>query len=68
MAYDLAQVCPDHPDRRECPDALIAEVRGGFGLIVHDGSRSVIEIRYCPWCGTKLPPIAPLDLGDEPLG
>jgi hypothetical protein len=24
-------------------------------LIVHDGGRSVIRIRFCPWCGTRLP-------------
>lgn len=62
MVYDLSQVCPNHPDRYDCPDALIAEVGGGFGLIIHDGGSSVIEIAHCPWCGTKLPPIANLDL------
>lgn len=62
MAYDLHQVCNHHPDRNECPDALIAEVRGGFGLIIHDGSSSTIEIAFCPWCGTNLPPIGDLDL------
>jgi len=24
-------------------------------LIVHDGGRSVVEIRFCPWCGCRLP-------------
>jgi hypothetical protein len=48
------------------PDALIDQVRGGYG----DGSVSVIEIAFCPWCGAKLPPIADLDLdlpGDDEL-
>lgn len=62
MAYDLSQMCPDHPDRHDCPDALIVGVRGGFGLMVHDGGTSVVEIAHCPWCGTKLPPIGDLDL------
>jgi hypothetical protein len=26
----------------------------GYGLYVHDGGSSVIEILYCPWCGKKL--------------
>lgn len=62
MAHDLAQVCPAHADRHDCPDALIAKVRGGFGLMIHDGGSSVIEIAHCPWCGMKLPPIGDLDL------
>ena len=54
MAEDLQRVCRHHPDRHDCPDALVARVRGGFGLIVHDGGSSVIEIAFCPWCGTRL--------------
>lgn len=26
-----------------------------YGIIVHDGGGSVIGIRFCPWCGKKLP-------------
>lgn len=51
MAADLNQTCDEHPERVDCPDALIAEVRGGFGIIIHDGGASVIEITHCPWCG-----------------
>jgi hypothetical protein len=60
MDYDLNQKCDLHQDRLECPDALIDVVRGGYGLIIHDGTRSVIEINFCPWCGAKLPPIGDL--------
>ena len=69
MAEDLDRSCEIHPDRADCPDALIDRVRGGYGIIVHDGGSSVIEIAYCPWCGTRLPPIEDLDLdllGAEP--
>jgi hypothetical protein len=70
MAQDLAWRCDHHPDRRDCPDALIAQVRGGYGLPVRDGpsghAASVIEIAYCPWCGTMLPPIGDLDLSALP--
>jgi hypothetical protein len=62
MAQDLNQKCAMHTDRASCPDAIIAEIRGGYGLYVRDGDNAyaarVIEIAYCPWCGTKLPPIA----------
>lgn len=70
MAHDLTLVCDLHADRAACPDAMIAQVRGGFGLYVRDGEEghagSVIEIAYCPWCGTKLPPIGGIDLSSVP--
>jgi len=58
MDYDLDQECGVHDSRYSCPDALFNVVRGGYGLIVHDGGSSVIEISFCPWCGAKLPKIA----------
>ncbi len=62
MADDLGQTCNLHADRAACPEAMIARVRGGFGLYVRDGedgyAGSVIEIAYCPWCGTRLPRLA----------
>jgi hypothetical protein len=58
MDFDLAQACDLHPDPSDCPDALVALVRGGYGLWVHDGGGSFIEIAHCPWCGAKLPPVA----------
>jgi hypothetical protein len=27
---------------------------GTFGIPIHNGSTSVVEIKHCPWCGTKL--------------
>ena len=62
MDYDLGQQCSAHARRADCPDAFIGEVRGGYGLIVHDGGGGVIEISFCPWCGKNLPPIEDLDL------
>lgn len=61
MEYDLSQRCEQHADRNDCPDALISTVQGGYGIIVHDGGNSVIKIAFCPWCGSKLPPIGALD-------
>jgi len=61
LAFDLNQKCDQHASRFECPDALIAEVRGVYGMIVHDGGNSLIEISFCPWCGAKLPNIADIE-------
>ena len=46
MRRDLEQVCDQHPDRFECPDNLVARVRGGYGLIVHNDADMVAEIRF----------------------
>jgi hypothetical protein len=70
MAHDLSQTYDLHTERSACPDAMIDQVRGGFGLYVRDGedgyAASIIEIAYCPWCGAKLPPIGDLDLSSMP--
>ena len=26
-----------------------------YGIVIHDGGESYIEIKYCPWCGKELP-------------
>jgi hypothetical protein len=55
MDYDLRQTCSVHSDRSECPDALIAFTPGGeYGIMIHDGGSSFVEISYCPWCGSEL--------------
>lgn len=56
MQEDLDYQCPDHPNPADCPDHLIAyhERDKTYGLWVHDGGRSFIQINYCPWCGTDL--------------
>ena len=63
MASNVTSTCEHHPDRFDCPDALVEQVRGGFRLIIHDGTSSMIEIAFCPWCGVRLPEIAAVDLG-----
>jgi hypothetical protein len=56
MRREAERVCEQHPDRFACPDCLVhySPTSGGFGLIIHDGGRSVIRIRFCPWCGSPL--------------
>jgi uncharacterized protein DUF6980 len=63
MALNAESSCSQHPNRDDCPDALVAVVRGGYGLMIHDGGSSVIEMAFCPWCGAKLPAIA--DIGED---
>jgi hypothetical protein len=44
-------------DEFDCPDNLITygRVFDEYGIIIHDGGSSYIQIRFCPWCGTRLP-------------
>lgn len=58
MRYHVSTTCSVHKDRFDCPDALIHHNQkfDEYGIIVQDGGSSVIEIRFCPWCGTELPP------------
>jgi hypothetical protein len=57
MRREAERTCEQHPDRFDCPDCLIQytpEFRE-YGLIVHDGGSSAISMRFCPWCGARLP-------------
>ena len=55
MAAQLDHHCDQHPDPFDCPDQIVYRTTGGnFGLIVHDGGSSFIEIGFCPWCGSAL--------------
>lgn len=63
MRFDLEQKCQAHLNRFNCPDALVALIRGGFGLIVHD--RALIGINFYPWCGSRLPEIGGVEFGSR---
>jgi predicted RNA-binding Zn-ribbon protein involved in translation (DUF1610 family) len=56
MQAALQIECNEHDDPFQCPDCLIAynDAFDQFGLIIHDGGRDVVAIRYCPWCGAAL--------------
>lgn len=49
--------CEVHADAFACPDALVSFSPRfqEYGLIVHDGGTSSVEILFCPWCGARLP-------------
>lgn len=57
MKQEVEYVCEQHPNRFECPDCLLhfSPKHRQYGLIVHDGGKSSIGIRFCPWCGAALP-------------
>ena len=57
MIARLNYRCDIHTSKWECPDNLITYSKkyNEYGIIVHDGGDSYIIIKYCPWCGAKLP-------------
>lgn len=54
MTAQMAKVCPNHDDPWDCPDYVIVERKGGFGIPIRDGGRSYMRLYYCPWCATQL--------------
>jgi hypothetical protein len=57
MRAKLNWACADHSSASECPDALVGRFGRArtYGLYIHDGGASFLEIHFCPWCGAKLP-------------
>jgi hypothetical protein len=57
MREQIELVCEQHPDANQCPDKLVtfSPQFQEYGLPVHDGGGAVAMIRFCPWCGTRLP-------------
>ncbi|WP_434783515.1 DUF6980 family protein [Mangrovimicrobium sediminis] len=53
-AYYANYECEHHPNLLECPDVLLYYDGEGYALPVRDGGPSVVYIKYCPWCATKL--------------
>lgn len=57
MESSIALNCDQHQDVYQCPEMLVSYIPkfDEYGLIIHDGGSSSLEINYCPWCGSKLP-------------
>jgi hypothetical protein len=57
MRTELTRNCGEGVDRFRCPDTLVAYTQkyDEYGMIVHDGGSSVVQILFCPWCGARLP-------------
>lgn len=59
MRLAVTHGCELHPNIWDCPDYLVRESpKHGYGLVIHDGTESYIEISHCPWCGRRLTPEA----------
>ena len=58
MKRQVEHSCPTSHGRSSCSDQLVSfnDVFNEYGLIVHDGGTSSVEISFCPWCGGRLPP------------
>jgi hypothetical protein len=56
MQDNATHRCPQHPNKFDCPDNLIdyRAKTNYYGIIIHDGGSSSIQIQYCPWCGKAL--------------
>ena len=58
MQDQLGHNCSEHRLPHDCPDTLIlySPKFREYGLIVHDGGTSAVQILFCPWCGHEFPP------------
>jgi hypothetical protein len=58
MRYWAGYRCEEHSDPAACPDNIIffSKTDGSYGIRIHDGGSSCIEINHCPWCGARLTP------------
>jgi uncharacterized protein DUF6980 len=57
MLREATRECDTHLNRYDCPDCLIhySPKFREYGLIIHDGGTASLRIRFCPWCGARLP-------------
>jgi len=57
MADAVNSRCQEHPERHQCPDALLefSAASNAYGLMIHDGGSSSRSISFCPFCGSRLP-------------
>jgi len=54
MAYYLIEDKKSKNQKEVNYDSIITQRRQDFGIPIHDGGNSYIEINFCPWCGRKL--------------
>ena len=57
MQDHVEHQCDQHADPFDCPDHLIcySPQFDEYGIIIHDGGSSYITVKFCPWCGARLP-------------
>ncbi len=61
MRAQIEHSCPEHPGRGQCPDQPVgySPKFDEYGLWIRTGedasAHSLLEIAFCPWCGSGLP-------------
>lgn len=56
QARRLGQCTHGCTGAHDCPDCIVyAASDGSYGLLIHDGGASFVQIAFCPWCATALP-------------
>ncbi len=56
MEYHLKEFF-DTSEEVDNPDVIMKYIPkfDEYGIPIYDGGTSMIGIKYCPWCGTRLP-------------
>jgi hypothetical protein len=59
MTQHVNNQCEQHTSVFDCPDALVFHNPHTrvYGIIIHDGGTSYVQISHCPWCGAELPAV-----------
>ena len=57
IADQVTRTCDQHPDPHDCPDILVTyDPRfDEYSIPIRDSGTSGSRIRFCPWCGVRLP-------------
>ena len=57
IGNQITTTCPEHPDPCDCPDILVTYFPrfDEYSIAVRGGETAAVAIRYCPWCGVRLP-------------
>jgi hypothetical protein len=57
IGNQVTTTCIEHPDPHDCPDILITHFArfDEYSISVSNGGTSAEVIRFCPWCGIRLP-------------
>lgn len=59
MQVHVTHRCNDPKCQGLCPETIIVRTRLGlYGIPIHDGGSSFIQMFFCPWCATNLRPEA----------
>jgi hypothetical protein len=57
MRRSIDSKCNQHKNIEDCPDNIIRFVSkfNEYGIAIRDRGSAISLIKYCPWCGKRLP-------------